>query len=153
MSIDNKDLFNAINGMMDRLIAEMGENSPSIQPHIIGYRIVIDGVPVAPGTSGSAPTDGADEPAPEVYRIGDEVCVVTSLPGVSEENLNLNLDGETLVIESSSSLRSYHTTAALPPVDPVTMKHALRHGVLEVTFKALPETVDTGITSEPEKTS
>ena len=28
MSTDNKDLFNAINGMMDRLIAEMGENSP-----------------------------------------------------------------------------------------------------------------------------
>ncbi|MFA6363881.1 Hsp20/alpha crystallin family protein [Methanoregula sp.] len=152
MSIDNKDLFNAINGLMDRLMAEMGENSPSFQPHIVGYRIVIDGVPVAPGTPGSAPTDGADQPAPEVDRIGDEVFVVASLPGVSEESLNLTCNGETLVIEGTSSLGTCHATTPLPPVDPATMKHALKHGVLEVTFKALPEAAETGETPEPEKT-
>ena len=105
-----------------------------------------------PGIRFSA-TDGADESVPEVHRIGDEVCLVTSLPGVSEENLNLNLDGGTLVIEGSSSLRTYHATAALPPVDPVTMKHAIRHGVLEVTFKALPKRPKPTKHLGPEKTN
>ncbi|MGA2162443.1 MAG: Hsp20/alpha crystallin family protein [Methanoregula sp.] len=153
MSIDNKDLFNAINGMMDRLMAEMGEDSASFQPHVVGFRIVIDSVPVAPGMSGPAATGGTEQPAPEVHRIGDEVYVVAGLPGVSEENLNLNLDGETLVIESSSNIGTCHTTAVLPPVDAATMKHSLKNGVLEVTFRALPEATDTDTSSEPETTS
>jgi HSP20 family protein len=148
MGVDNSDLFNAINGMMDRLMAEMGENSPSLTPHVVGYRLIIEGVPAASGTAGSAPA-GADEPVPEVHRIGEDVLVVANLPGVSGENLTLRLDGGMLVIAATSSLRTYHTTAALPPVDPATMKHSLRHGVLEVTFRALPEGADTGTSPEP----
>ncbi|HNX18468.1 MAG TPA: Hsp20/alpha crystallin family protein [Methanoregula sp.] len=153
MTIDNKDLINAINGLVDRLMAEMGENSPNLQPHVVGYRIVIDGVPVAPGAPGSNFTGGSDEPVPEVTRIGDEICVVADLPGVTEETLKITLDGTTLTIDGNNTQRPYHATATLPPADPATMKHALKHGVLQVTLQALPEAPESSTTEQPEETN
>lgn len=151
MTIDNKDLINAINGMVERLMAEMGENSPNVQPHVVCYRIVIDGVPVAPGAPGSHFTGGSDDPAPEVTRIGDEVSVVADLPGVTEEAVTISLDGQTLHIDCRSCEPPYHASAALPPVDPTSMKYAIKHGVLQVTIQALPEVPKAPQDSTPEQ--
>ena len=81
-----------------------------------------------------------DEPVAEVHRLGDDVKVVVEMPGVSEEDLNIRLDGEELMIDAAGSIRTYHTHADVPPVDPKSLQHSLRNGVLEVTLHALPET-------------
>ncbi|MDD1701794.1 MAG: hypothetical protein LUQ31_02290 [Methanoregula sp.] len=155
MIFNNQDVFKEMDAMMNRLMAEMEESSSFFEPRVTGYRIIIDGVPVSPEGNNAGPVQAqdADEPVPEVHRIGDDVYVIASLPGVSEENLNLQLTGNDLAIDASSSLRTYHATAALPPIDPAPMKHSLKNGVLEVSFRALQDTAATGKTAKPEKTS
>lgn len=141
MNFNNQDLFKEMNAMMDRLMAEMEENSSFFEPHISGYRIVIDGVPVTHDGTGTGPVaKDAGSEAPEVHRAGNEVYVIADLPGVSEENLSLTLNGNKLAIDASGSTQVHHMDADLPDVDPASMKHTLKNGVLEVTFTALPGT-------------
>jgi HSP20 family protein len=78
------------------------------------------------------------EPVPEVHRIGNEVKVITDLPGITEEALRLDVKGNTLVIDAGDAEHHYHSSAGLPPVDPASMKKTLKNGVLEVTFTSLP---------------
>ena len=57
------------------------------------------------------------EPVAEVHRIGNEVKVITELPGITEEALRLDVKGNTLVIDAGDADHHYRTSAALPPVD------------------------------------
>jgi HSP20 family protein len=79
------------------------------------------------------------EPAPEIHRIGEDVKVVVEMPGVSEENVNIRLDGQSLTIDAAGCVHTYYTHAEVPPVDPASMQHSLKNGVLEVTIRVLPE--------------
>jgi HSP20 family protein len=142
MNFNNQDLFKEMNAMMDRLMAGMEENSSFFEPQVTGYRIIIDGVPISPrgNTTGPVPAENANEQVPEILRVGNDVYVIADIPGVSEDNLNLTLNGNRLAIDASGSTQVHHMDADLPDVDPASMKHTLKNGVLEVTFTALPGT-------------
>jgi HSP20 family molecular chaperone IbpA len=70
----------------------------------------------------------------EIHRIGDEVKVITELPGITRESLHLTIAGNELFIDADAGTRKYHTTVTLPLVDPDPMQVLLKNGVLEVTF-------------------
>jgi HSP20 family protein len=67
------------------------------------------------------------------------VKVVVEMPGVSEENLNIQFNGSMLTIEAAGETRTYRSTTNLPPVDPVSRHQSLKNGVLEVTFESLSD--------------
>jgi len=61
--------------------------------------------------------------------------IVTSLPGITEENLNLTVRPGTPIAEAACEDRVIHTETLLPPdADPSTLDHLLKNGVLEVAF-------------------
>ena len=70
----------------------------------------------------------------EVHRIGNEVKVIVELPGVTDESLKLDMQGDRLIIDAGDADRHYHTSAMLPPVDPGSMQKSLKNGVLEITY-------------------
>ncbi|MDD1696165.1 MAG: Hsp20/alpha crystallin family protein [Methanoregula sp.] len=75
------------------------------------------------------------EPDAEVLCIDDEVIVITGLPGVTRENLNLTMKGNILCIDAVTGTRRYHTSVNLPPVDPDPVRVSLKNGVLEARFR------------------
>jgi HSP20 family molecular chaperone IbpA len=73
-----------------------------------------------------------------VHRIGDEVIVVTEVPGATSESIDLRLKGSVIRIDADGGSVQYQARARLPPVDPGSMQTSLKNGVLEVTFRSLP---------------
>ena len=142
MKNDPQDVFAQMDAMMAHLFRDMETGSSFGQPQTVGFRMVIQGgnpPPELPDPLVYQSRD-SDEPVAEVHRIGDDVKVVVEMPGVSEESLNIRLDGQELIIDAAGSIRTYHTHAGVPPVDQKSVQHSLRNGVLEVTLHVLPET-------------
>ena len=141
MKNDPQDVFAQMDAMMARLFRDMDTGSSFGKPQNIGFRMVIQGGNLSPEFPDSLAYQSrdSDEPVAEVHRIGDDVKVVVEMPRVSEEGLNIRLDGEELIIDAAGSIRTYHTHADVPPVDPKSLQHSLRNGVLEVTVRVLPE--------------
>ncbi|MCX6688173.1 MAG: hypothetical protein NTZ39_00510 [Methanoregula sp.] len=139
MKNDPQDIFQQMDAMMAQLFRTMDDRDSSNLPQMTGYHIVIDGSSQPPEPTGSPayPSRDTDEPVAEVHRIGTEVKVVVEMPGISEENLNIQLNGDTLTIEAAGNTRTYSTKTNLPPIDPVSRQHTLKNGVLEVTFESL----------------
>jgi HSP20 family molecular chaperone IbpA len=139
MKNDPQNIFEQMDAMMSRLFRDLDTCVQPGQPQTFGYRVVIHGdnrpleLPDSPVYQSRDP----NEPSAEVHRIGDDVKVVVEMPGVSEENLNIRLDGQEIVIDATGSIRTYHTHTGVPPVDPASLQHTLKNGVLEVTLRVL----------------
>lgn len=78
------------------------------------------------------------EPVAEVHHSGDEVKVITELPGVTMEDINITICDQELSLDADGGNVQYHTHAALPPVDPGSIRTSLKNGVLEVSLKIIP---------------
>jgi HSP20 family protein len=128
--------------MFARLFGRMDREFMAGSPHVSGYRIVIRNDGTLGGTPEiPVPSSGTTrEPVAEIHQIGDETRVVTELPGVTGEAIRLDVNRNTLVIDAGEAENHYHTTAALPPVDPASMQRSFRNGVLEVSFRNLSGT-------------
>jgi HSP20 family protein len=141
------DMFDEMDEIFDRLISRMDRAFMNGAPQEYGYRIVIrnDGEgPAIVETDGTFDDTASlsrvtSEPVAEVHRIGDEVKVIADLPGITGEELRLDLKGNTLIIDAGDADHHYHTSAVLPPVDPGSMQKSLKNGVLEVTFAGRTE--------------
>jgi len=133
---DPQDIFDQMDAMMAQMFAEMNRGITGIPPGAVGYRVIIQSGAMPRDTAGGriARTRDPHEPVPEVHRIGDEVKVVAELPGADSTTIQLDLKGETLAISADGMGQHYAATAALPPVDPASMHHSFKNGVLEVTF-------------------
>jgi HSP20 family molecular chaperone IbpA len=139
MNEDPRDIFDQMDAMMAQMFADMNRGIAGIPTNAVGYRIFIQGggMPQDPLGGRISRTCNPHEPVPEVHRIGNEVKVVAELPGADSTTINLDLKGETLAINADGMGQHYATTAALPPVDPASMHHSFKNGVLEVTFGLL----------------
>jgi HSP20 family molecular chaperone IbpA len=84
------------------------------------------------------------DPIVEIHRTGDEVKVITELPGMTMDAIELKLLGSTLTIDAKEGSSQYHTHADLPPVDSGSMQASFKNGVLEVTLKRLPDYSEEG---------
>ncbi len=75
------------------------------------------------------------EPLVDVLQEGNEVVVVTELPGVEKDDIKLESTDRALKIAVESAKRRYFKELELPHlVDPRTAKATYKNGVLEVRF-------------------
>ena len=133
------DIPPEIAALVSRLMEAAGADPSRSQTHVIGFKVVITGAGGSPAAPDGRSGQPAGDPGPEVCRIGDEVCVTASLPGVAAENLAVKIEGSTLVLDGKSAIRPYHFAVALPPVDPGTLAIAQKNGVVECRVRVLPE--------------
>ena len=116
---DSRDMFREMDEIFTRLFTRMNQNIPQGEPQVYGYRIVvhngrdIEEIPETP----AIPQRAGSEPVTEVHCIGDEVKVITELPGTTNDLINLDVQGSRLIIDANGPQKHYHTTADLPPVD------------------------------------
>jgi HSP20 family protein len=75
------------------------------------------------------------EPLVDVIEEKDEFKVVSEVPGVEKEDIDLNTSENSLTIAVDTKGRRYYKEVALPsPVNPENVKASYRNGVLEVTL-------------------
>jgi HSP20 family molecular chaperone IbpA len=143
---DPQDIFHEMDELFTHLYARMTRNFAAGDPNTsVYYRIIRqDGQsPVIP-CSQSNQLRTNSEPVVEIHLIGDEVKVITGLPGLTMDEIELKLLGSVLTIDADGGSSQYHTHADLPPVDSGSMQTSFKNGVLEVTFKRLPDNSEEG---------
>jgi HSP20 family protein len=133
------DAFRRIQELLEQMIRDSME-SGNFLARPVGFTIVIRGSgPFSPGQAGPAQENGgALEPLVEVHEGEEEVLVLGELPGISGDQLRLDLEGDTLRISASDGARHFVGRASLPPVDPDSLAANLRNGVLEVRLRRIP---------------
>lgn len=141
MNDDVQDLFREMDALADHLFTRMARDFGGSMPQGFSYHMIIQNSGEQPTLHGEpemlSPRSGS-EPIPEVHRIDEEVMVIAELPGATRETVRLALTGNELVIDADGGVRQYHTSAALPAVNPDSMQTSIKNGVLEVKFKTLP---------------
>ena len=76
------------------------------------------------------------EPLTDVFDEKDEVVVIAEIPGVSEEGITLNLEGDILEISAAGKYRKYRKEVLLPvQVKRETPSYTYKNGILEVRIK------------------
>ncbi len=78
------------------------------------------------------------EPLVDVMEDDKTISVTAELPGVSKEDIDLNLsdDNQTLVIKVDTPERKYYKEVELPaPVKPNKVKATYKNGILDVVFE------------------
>jgi HSP20 family molecular chaperone IbpA len=133
------DIPPEIAALVSRLMEAAGADPSRSQTHVIGFKVVITGAGGAPAAPDGRASQPAGDPGPEICRIGDEVCITASLPGVAAENLAVKIANSSLTLDGKNAIRPYHFAVALPPVDPETLTIAQKNGVVECRLKVLPE--------------
>ena len=138
------DIFDEMDEVFDRLLSRMSHDFMESPQPGYGHRVIITGY--EDGPESEEPADDTDSPAlvsgetvAEVHHIGDEVKVIADLPGITEDALRLGVKRNLLVIDAGDAGNHICTSVSLPPVDKPSMRRTLRNGVLEVTFRVLPE--------------
>jgi HSP20 family molecular chaperone IbpA len=144
MQGNSMDIFGEMDEIFARLFPRMDREFMAGSPEVYGFSFMVRDTGEEPEilelTGDVAPSSPRTyEPVAEVHCIENEVKVIVDLPGVAEEALWLDVQGDTLVIDAGDADHHYHTSAALPPVDVTSMQKTLKNGVLEVTFVSLPD--------------
>ena len=141
------DAFRRLQELLEQMIRDsMEQGNSSLRP--VGFTLVIRGVGPVPGgfpagQAGPSPgSGGALEPFVEVHEAEDEVLVLAELPGISVDQVRLDLGEGILRISASDEARDFLGRADLPPVDPASMSAGCRNGVLEVRFRRAPASAE-----------
>ena len=148
------DIFDEMN-RMDRMMEEMmqkaftmprAEDGPP--PFVYGFSMSVgpDGKPVIREFGNVEPSSKGPllkeerEPLVDVMQEAGDVVVVTELPGVERDQINLESTDRALKIAVNSPKRRYLKEMELPHlVDPRTAKATYKNGVLEVRFHKTEE--------------
>lgn len=89
--------------------------------------------------SGSVEFDEAWEPILDLFDEGDRILVVAELPGIDEDQLQMEISGECLQLRASG-VRRYKKDIMLPcPVDEKNIVSVFKNGIVEITLCKLPE--------------
>jgi HSP20 family protein len=77
------------------------------------------------------------EPLADITTTDNEVKVAVEMPGVSKENIKINVyDNSLEVTTTSTGQRKYHEVIQLPPqTDIETATSTYKNGILEIVFK------------------
>ena len=71
------------------------------------------------------------EPIVDIFDEKDRIKVIAELPGVSEDDIMVNLSGREIVIDAATEERRYHKIIELP-CDVKDMKKRYKNGILEL---------------------
>ncbi|HUR61687.1 MAG TPA: archaeal heat shock protein Hsp20 [Candidatus Thermoplasmatota archaeon] len=90
--------------------------------------------PPVPGGGMPAIISDEREPLTDVIEEGGKIAITMELPGVSREDIDLNMTELELEISVDNERRKYHKRVKLPAkVDPSTTKATYTNGILDVT--------------------
>jgi HSP20 family protein len=133
------DAYKRLQEFLEQMIRESMEQG-NFRARPMGFTIVIrGGGPFPPGAFGpGAENAGILEPHVEVHDGDEEVLVLAELPGISREQVRLNIEPGCLRIAASEGDRRFVGRADLPPVDPDSLEASCRNGVLEVRLRRIP---------------
>ena len=81
------------------------------------------------------------EPEIEVQTFGNCVTLVTELPGMSPENIQVLFRDDRVFIWAKDVERYYRASAKVPPAVKGSVEISCRHGVLEVSYTSLKAAV------------
>jgi len=134
------DAFKRLQEFLEQMIRESIEQG-TLTARPMGFTIVIRGTgPFPMGRPGPAPENGGPVESPvEVHEEDGEVRVLGELPGISGDQVRLNLEDGILRISASDGVRTFRGQASLPPVDPGSLELSCRNGVLEVRIRRIPD--------------
>jgi len=76
------------------------------------------------------------EPLIDIFNEEHEVKIYAEMPGVNQQDIRIDLEGDILDIRAESGKRKYHKEVLLPArVDPKTMKSHYSNGILEIEVR------------------
>ena len=145
---EEMDRMDRLMDEMMRKAIEMPKASEGPQPFVYGFSMSVgeDGKPVIREFGNVEPTSRGPllkeerEPLVDVLQEGNEVVVVTELPGVEKDQIKLDSTDRALKITVNSAKRRYLKEMELPHlVDPRTANATYKNGVLEVRFHKTEE--------------
>ena len=71
--------------------------------------------------------------------------MVVEMPGVSKENIKVNVYDNSLEVTTTGTDRKYHEVIEIPPeTDIETVTSTYKNGILEITFKKKQQTKPKG---------
>ena len=146
-----KDILNDERIMEDirRMTEEMMRmfsNAQPGKPIVHGYKIKFgrDGKPVIEDfgnkhiktPKGEATISEEREPLTDIIEGDNDVAVTVEIPGVEKEDIDLNVQNESINIKVDSPKRKYQKKLDLPcDVIPKTTKATYKNGVLDIVIK------------------
>ena len=145
------DEMERMDRMMDDMMRkafEMPRSQEGFSPFVYGFSMSLDpeGKPVIREFGNVEPSARGPmlkeerEPLVDLIEEGGEVVVVTELPGVEREEIQLESTDRALKINVESAKRRYFKELELPHlVDPRTARATYKNGVLEVRFSKSDE--------------
>lgn len=79
--------------------------------------------------------DEVREPITDVFDEEGRIQIIVELPGVSEDKMKTEVEGDILKITASDGARKYAKEILLPAkVKPDTLKTSYRNGILEISL-------------------
>ena len=76
------------------------------------------------------------EPLADVTTTDKDVKVVVEIPGVSKENIKINVYDNSVEVTTTGTERKYHEVVDIPPeTDIETATSTYKNGILEIIFK------------------
>ena len=85
------------------------------------------------------------EPLADVTTTDKEVKVVVEMPGVSKENIKVNVYDNSLEVTTTGTDRKYHEVIEIPSeTDIETVTSTYKNGILEIAFKKKEQTKPKG---------
>jgi HSP20 family protein len=135
-----------------------GDKVREVGPIVYGYSMTIgpDGKPrvkefgnvkspMRTGFFGSPMISSEREPMSDITITDKEVKIAVEMPGVSKENIKINVYDETVEVTSTDPKRKYHEVIEIPPeTDIETARSNFNNGILEIVFKKKAETKPKG---------
>lgn len=103
------------------------------RPLFIGMKIVLPPGGDFPTPPQRARGDSTESPI-EVHHVGNQVMLVTEMPGMTPENIQVMFRDDRVFIWARDQERHYQGSATVPPAKKGSEEISFRHGVLEVTY-------------------
>lgn len=150
--IFDDDMFAGFDEEFRRMQEHMGhifdevirhQNHEDVKKYVYGFSMHTgpDGKPIIE-EFGNVPKPGVQhipgerEPLVDVIDGKEEVTVIAELPGVDKDDISLDADDRTLIINVDKHTRRYYKELDMPAeIDPDTIKAAYKNGILEVKIK------------------
>lgn len=116
------------------------------KPRIYGWSFRIDstGKPIfqefgdIPSINKSREPTEYREPLIDIQETDNQIIVTAEIPGVSKEDIDLEITADTLIIDVDSKDRKYYKEVSLPAeVDSDNSEAIFNNGVLSITLKKL----------------
>ncbi len=102
----------------------------------LGGKPVIDTFGNIRESGQGATVEEVREPLADVFDEKDHILVVVELPGIPEDKLKVELNGDIINLSAESADRKYAREILLPAkVKPGSMKTSYRNGILEITLQ------------------